>query len=173
MRLGRGVAMAAAAGALVAACGSGSAGTPSASADQGGGGGTAGMTASQLCKLLTAQEIQAATGVAVGDPVPEGVNAPSCTWNGNGVAVTIAWEAPSQVGTITSALQGDNAIKLVQLQGVGDAAYYTENGTVQSNLDFRKGSNGLSVSVGFSPLQPISKIEDAEKQLGIAAAGRM
>ena len=59
------------------------------------------------------------------------------------------------------------------LTGVGDAAFYTENGTVQSNLDFRKGDNGLSVSVGFSPIKPIGQIEDAERQLGLAAVGRM
>jgi hypothetical protein len=165
---------------LVAACSPGAvasaidaAAGDSAGASAAVGGGTAGMTADQLCQLLTTSEIQAATGVAVGAGVPEGVNAPSCTWQGDGGALTLAWEEPSSVGTITPALQGDSAVSLVALGGVGDAAFYTVDGQLVANLDVSKASNALSVSVGFSPPQTIAKIESAEKQLALDALGRM
>jgi hypothetical protein len=137
------------------------------------GGGTAGMTADQVCALLTTDEISAATGLAVGAGVPEGVNVPSCTWTGDGGAVSVSWITPDLVGQIAPALQGNSVVKLVPLSGVGDAAFYTEEGTIGASLDFSKGSNGLDVSFGMGASATLAQVEAAEKTLALDALARM
>jgi hypothetical protein len=160
---------------VLAGCSGGSAGSATTPPDTGAGTGTgtAGMTAEQVCALLTTAEIQAATGLTVGAGVPEGVNVPSCTWTADSGALSISWEETSSVGQIAPGEQGNDSLKLVPVSGVGDKAYFTELGTIGAALDFAKGSNALNVSFGMGASASLAQIEAAEKALALDALARM
>jgi hypothetical protein len=161
---------------VLAGCSGGSAGSAGSATtppDTGAGTGTAGMTAEQVCALLTTAEIQTATGLTVGAGVPEGVNVPSCTWTADGGALSISWEETSSVGQIAPGEQGNDSLKLVPVSGVGDKAFFTELGTIGAALDFAKGSNALNVSFGMGASASLAQIEAAEKALALDALARM
>ncbi len=125
--------------------------------------------ATNPCFLLTSAQVGAALGVSVGAGVESGVNAPSCNWqsaDGSATAVLNYPEDTSQVCTITPALQGDTAIKLVHVSGLGTAACYTELGTIQAMLDVSKGSKAFSIGAGLANGSQ-QQSEAAEKALAL------
>lgn len=156
----------------MAACGSPAA-TPGATSA--GGGGT-GFTADQLCALVSVADISAAVGTTVQAGVPSGVNAPSCTWQDGGstVGVTIAATEPSTVGQIPFGLQGIAGAHVTAVPNLGDAAFFAAGASgPTSELDIRKGSRAITITVGIGSNIDQGVQQAAELAVGTAAAANL
>jgi hypothetical protein len=145
-----------------------------ASSASSGGTQTSGLTAAQLCALVTPAEVSAALGVSVGAGVPSGVNAPSCTWTAaNGAAAGIARVDPSSVGQLPFGLQGLSNAAVTPITGVGDAAVFAASDDLpNAEVDLKKGTKGLNITVGARGITQAQQ-EAAEKAIAIAAVGRL
>jgi hypothetical protein len=155
--------------ATLAACGSPAATPTGTSSAQGG----LGFTADQLCALVSAADIAAAVGGPVGDGVPSGVNAPSCTWQSSDakLGVTIAASGASTVGQIPFGLQGISGAHVTAVPNLGDAAFFAAGASgPNSELDIRKGDRAITITVGISGNFDQGVQQAAELAIGTAAA---
>jgi hypothetical protein len=153
----------------LAACGSPTA-TPTGSASVQTG---LGFTADQLCALVSAADVSAALGGPVGDGVPSGVNAPSCTWQSGDakLGVTIAASGPDTVGQIPFGLQGISGAHVTAVPNVGDAAFFAAGGSgPNSELDIKKGGRAITITVGISGNFDQGVQQAAELAIGTVAA---
>jgi hypothetical protein len=164
---------------VVAACSTGSEPSATASSDTGADTGN-GFTADALCALVTEADVSAALGGSVGPGVPEGVNAPSCTWQtSDASAATIAATDPGSVGQIPFGLQGIEGAHVTLVDGLGDKAYFAAGATgPTAELDISKGGRAITITVGIAgaPADPAAaqaQQEAAEKAIGTVAAAHM
>lgn len=135
-----------------------------------------GFTADQLCALVSTADISAAVGVTVGDGVPSGVNAPSCTWQDSNskVGVTIAASGPDTVGQIPFGLQGIAGAHVTPVPNVGDAAFFAAGGSgPNSELDIKKGGHAITITVGIGGNLDQGVQQAAELAIGTLAAKNM
>ena len=153
--------------ALVSAACGGTAATPPPAGGSSPAEAAASGTTVDACSLLTQAQVSAALGESVSAGVPSGANAPSCTWqDANGGGATLDYPtSPDQVGQIAAGESGNSAIVLVPVSGLGDAAYYTTNGTIQADLAVRKGGQAFDISVSEVPPFTQAQAEAAEKAL--------
>lgn len=158
---------------MLAACGSSASTSPPADSAAPG----AGFTADQLCALVSQSAMAAALGNAVDAGVGSGVNAPSCTWQGNGdssASATIAATAPDTVGQLPFGLQGLENAHTTAVPGLGDAAFFAAGNGTTSELDIRKGSHAVTITVGSTdPNYTQAQQQAAELAIGKAAVGGM
>jgi hypothetical protein len=157
----------------LAACGSPVSTTPAGATSAPNG---LGYTADQLCSLVSVADISAAVGTTVGAGVPSGVNAPSCTWQSSdsSVGVTIAASGAGDVGKIPFGLQGISGAHVTAVPNVGDAAFFAAGGTgPTSELDIRKGSFAITITVGIGGNLDQGVQQAAELAIGTAAAQHM
>jgi hypothetical protein len=153
----------------VAACGSPT-GTPAGATSAPNG---LGYTADQLCALVSVADVGAAVGATVGAGVPSGVNAPSCTWqtSDSKIGVTIAASGASTVGQIPFGLQGISGAHVTAVPNLGDAAFFAAGGSgPTSELDIRKGSYAITITVGIGGNIDQGVQQAAELAIGTAAA---
>jgi Protein of unknown function (DUF3558) len=176
------------AGIMLAAC-SGSApattaGAPGASNPVGGAAGAAsaasaanqsaapaqGGKAIDACALITEQEATAFLGSDPGPGVNSGTaDAPACSYGSLGILVAPT-DGQAEFTTKTSALQGTT--NFFAITGVGDGAGATIVANTIADLEFYKGSVGISVEVQGDPsLQNITLA--ALTTLGTTIAGRL
>lgn len=148
-------------GLVVAACGSSS---ESSNTQTG-----MGFTAAELCSLVTPAQVGAALSRTVSAGVPEGVNAPSCTWNAaDGAAATIAATDPASVGKLPFGLQGVSGAKVTPIPNLGDAAFFAAAGDVgPAELDLKKGGRAVTITAAYSQ---ITQAEQEAAELAIAKA---
>jgi len=137
---------------------------------------SSGLTAAQLCALVTQAEMSAALGAQVGVGVPSGVNAPSCTWQSadSRAGATIARIEPSDVGKIPFGLQGLSDPKAIPISDLGDAAFFaTSDDLPNSELDFKKGSNAIDITAAVATAHTQAQQQAEEKAIALAAVKRL
>ena len=135
-----------------------------------------GFTADQLCALVTTADVSAAVGGTVGDGVPSGVNAPSCTWQSSDakLGATIAASGVGDVGQIPFGLQGISGAHVTAVPNLGDAAFYAAGGSgPTSELDISKGGRAITITVGVSGQFDQGVQQASELAIGKAAAANM
>jgi hypothetical protein len=165
---------------LVAACGGAAAtgGLPAAGTQDAPGATTnptsGAATALNPCTLLTTSEAAAALGGAVDPAKASSPSAPYCYFYAHASAdnsVEIYLTKPISFLPNQSSIAG--VFEVTKVSGVGDAAYYVNDvgaGTV--GLNVKKGETTFVVSVVLKGMT-IAALEDKEKILAIAIAGRV
>jgi hypothetical protein len=138
-----------------------------------------GFTAQALCALVTQADMSAAVGTSVGAGVPDGVNAPSCTWQSSDskVGATIAAADPSSVGQIPFGLQGISGAHVTAVSNVGDAAFFASGASnvgPDAELDIKKGGRAITITEGSTSNPNSQSVQEAvELTIGTAAAKNM
>ena len=129
-----------------------------------------GGKAIDACALITEQEATAFLGSDPGPGVNTGTaDAPACFYGSMGILVAPT-DGQAEFTTKTSALQGTT--NFFPITGVGDGAGATIVANTVADLEFYKGSVGISVEVQGDPsLQNITLA--ALTTLGTSIAGRL
>ena len=129
-----------------------------------------GGKAIDACALITEQEATAFLGSDPGPGVNTGTaDAPACFYGSMGILVAPT-DGQAEFTTKTSALQGTTNFSAIT--GVGDGAGATIVANTVADLEFYKGSVGISVEVQGDPsLQNITLA--ALTTLGTTIAGRL
>ena len=117
------------------------------------------------CALLTAAQVTAAVGVAVGDGTyVTPTFKKTCTWvpsdSASGIrAITLNLQTPDR---FAGGKTGVNVVAMTPASGIGDDAYYLGEGSTEG-LFFKKGEHAFKIAVYTT--QPLEKKRAEEKAL--------
>jgi hypothetical protein len=124
------------------------------------------------CKLLTADEAAAALGEAVDPGTVPSPGSSSCLWSTTRLSVNGVELSNIGVSDFNPDKKSIPGLTITKVSGIGDGAYYISIGAGHQVLDFRKGQNGLSVSVLLNGASD-SQLQASEKTLALLVLGRI
>jgi hypothetical protein len=139
----------------------------------GGGSGASG----DPCALLTQAEVSAALGVAVGPGTAAQGETHGCDWQyppsgGPQEHANLVIDVGTPFAGLCNGPSG--AVTIIPVSGVGDGACFTQVvGLGGWNLNFEKGSEAYSVSVGLAAGASDAAIQAADKTLALDAVAKL
>lgn len=124
------------------------------------------------CKLLTDAEAAAALGEPVDPGAPPEAGSSSCLWSTTRLSTNGVELTDTGVADFNPDKKSIPGLTITKVTGIGDGAYFISIGAGHQVLDFRKGQNGLSVSVLLSGASD-SSLQASEKSLALLVLGRI
>ena len=124
------------------------------------------------CSLLKPAEIGAIVAVPMGDGVAlNSATTSNCTWLQQGVDAAKAVTVIVSTKPVGAYEMGKNVMHPTAVSGIGDEAYLTGKSASYTALSVKKGQNALDVTV--RGLKDVAAIQNAEKEIGKAAAAKL
>ncbi|HEX7590692.1 MAG TPA: DUF3558 family protein [Candidatus Limnocylindrales bacterium] len=124
------------------------------------------------CKLLTDAEAATALGEPVDPGAPPTEGSSSCLWSTTRLSTSGVELSDIGVGDFNPDKKSIPGLTITKVSGIGDGAYFISIGAGHQVLDFRKGQNGMSVSVLMNGLSD-DQLMAAEKALALLVLGRI